>query len=158
MTSKVLLINPEIPSLSKSASPLSLALLWIGSYLDQNGYKVKIVNVQDQENYLNTIKKEMKSSICVGITAMTVQVQNALKISDFIKENDSSIPIIWGGVHPYLFPESTVMDKSVDIVAIREAEHTILELVKHFENGISLNDIGGIAYINKNKEKIRRQP
>jgi len=107
---------------------------------------------------LNVIKKEIKNSIFAGITAMTVQVKNALEISDFIKENDPSIPIIWGGTHPYLFPKPTAMDKSVDILVIREGEHTMLELVKHFENGGSLNDIDGIAYIDKNKEFIQTKP
>jgi len=89
---------------------------------------------------------------------MTVQVPNALEISDFIKENDPSIPVIWGGVHPFLFQESTVRDESVDIVVVGEGEHTMLELVKYFEDGTSLNDIDGIAYMNTDKEFIQTKP
>jgi len=89
---------------------------------------------------------------------MTVQVPNALEISDFIKENDPSIPVIWGGTHPYLFPKSTVMDESVDIVVVGEGEHTMLELVKYFEDGTSLNDMDGIAYMNTDKEFIQTKP
>jgi len=155
---KILLVNPRLPGLSSAYPSLSLSLLWLGSYLDQNGYEVKMINVLNQENYLNIIRKEIKDSICVGITAMTVQVSNALEISDFIKENHPDVPIIWGGTHPFLFPEQTVMDESVDVIVYDEGEYAMLELLEHFKGDKPLNKVKGIAFIDKNGEFKQTEP
>jgi len=129
--SKVLLINPRIPSLSSKGFLMPTGLLWLGSFLDQNGHEVKIINAHGNSNYLKEIKNELGSSEFVGISAMTVQVQNGLEISDYIKSIDSSIPIVWGGVHANLFPEKTLEDKAVDFVIKNEGEYPILALANY---------------------------
>ena len=147
--SKVLLINPRIPSLSSKGFLMPTGLLWLGSFLDQNGHEVKIINAHGNSNYLKEIKNELGSSEFVGISAMTVQVQNGLEISDYIKSIDSSIPIVWGGVHANLFPEKTLEDKAVDFVIKNEGEYPILALANYYEKKGELKNVNGIVFKNK---------
>ena len=149
--SKILLINPKIPSLSSRGFLLPTGLLWLGSYLNQNGHEVKIINAHGNPDYLKEIKNEIRSSTLVGISVMTVQVPNGLEISDYIKNIDPSIPIVWGGVHASLFPKKTLEDISVDFVIKNDGEHPILGLAKHFENGRGLKGIHGIYFKNNGK-------
>jgi len=144
--SKVLLINPMIPTMPKGTRCLSTGLLWIGSYLKQNDYEVKMIDVRNEENYKNLIKREVDKSLCVGVTAMTAQIPNALEICNLIKEKDSDTPIIWGGIHPILFPEGTINDEMVDVSCYGEGEYVMLNLAKCFEGYIELDKINGIAY------------
>jgi len=154
---KVLLINPMIPTMPKGTRCLSTGLLWIGSYLKQKGHEVKMINIRNEPNYIDLIKREIKNSSCVGVTAMTAQIPNALEVCQIIKEKDSSIPIVWGGVHPTLYPKGTVEDELIDVSCEGEGEYPILELVKHFEKGGDLKNIDGISY-KKNGEIIQNKP
>lgn len=129
-----------------------MSVLTVGTFLHENGYSVKILDVVPyhevgDESYLKILEKELDEAICVGISAMTAQVSNALLISQFIKNRRQDMPIIWGGVHPSLFPSQTSKDPLVDFVVYGEGEATTLELVNELEkNGSEFRDIKGIAY------------
>ncbi|MFQ6055214.1 MAG: cobalamin-dependent protein, partial [Methanosarcinales archaeon] len=133
---KVLLVNPKLPSLSREGIVIPTGLLWIASYLKQNDCDIKIVNCHDQKNYKKIIKREINSSLYVGISVMTTQVNSALSISDFVKEIDNSIPIVWGGIHPTLFPEQTLSGRSIDTVVVGDGEDSSLKLVNNFKKGV----------------------
>ncbi len=66
--------------------------------------------------------------LLVGLSVMTAQILPALKISEYVRQHNSSIKIVWGGIHPTLFPEHTLREELVDIVVIGEGEYTALEL------------------------------
>lgn len=143
---KILLINPKILSLSSKGFVLPTGLLWLGSFLEQNGHKTKIINAHGNSDYMNEIKGEINGSDLVGITGMTVQVPNGLEISDYVKDIDPSIPIVWGGPHASLFPRKTLEDKTVDFVVKNDGEYPLLDLANHFENGGELKNINGVFF------------
>lgn len=152
--SKVLLINPSF-NISKSnyETSISVGLLSLASYLDSNGIEVKIVDAVRQENYLEKIKKELPGTGLVGLSVMTMQVSSALEISSMIKDFDSELPIVWGGVHPTLFSEETVKHPLVDATVFNEGEQTLLELIQAFESNGDLKNIPGIAF-SRNGEAV----
>jgi len=143
--SKILLINPLVHRSEITKENLPTGLLWIGSWLIQNDYDVKIIVANNWKD----IEREIKSSLCVGLSTMTRQIPNALEISNFIKDIDPSIPIIWGGVHSILFPEQTCVHESIDIAVTNEGEQTMLELVKHLEGKLPLKEVDGICCYQK---------
>jgi len=148
--SKVLLINPQfnIPRANYDRS-LSMGLLCIATYLDQRGIEVKIVDGARQSDYINLIKNELPNVDFAGISVMTTQLPSALAISKIIKKYNNKIPIIWGGFHPTLFPESTTSHPLVDIAVIGEGEETLWEIINN--KGKNLDSIKGIAFKKKGK-------
>ena len=82
---KVLLINPSF-SINKENydSSVSVGLLSIASYLDNNDIKVEIIDGARQKNYLKLIEEKIKNCNYAGISVMTTQIPNALKIKNFV--------------------------------------------------------------------------
>ena len=149
---KITLIYPYA-DFDKNSDTIQIpyGLFCLGSYLDYKGYKVKIldtrINIKSGDNINKQIIKETKDADIVGFSVLTANIENAIKMSDLIKEN-SKTRIIWGGIHPSLFPEQTCKDKSIDYVCRGEGEEVMDELLK----GLPLKKIKGLVY--KNKEKI----
>ena len=149
MDKKVLLINPDIPSLRTWRLNLPMSLLYVGTYLSHKGYSVHIVdkcNIEDTSNFFSRIKQELGNTIAVGLSVMTEQVANAIEVSRYIRELNPSTPIIWGGVHPTLYTEQTVRAGYVDFAVIGEGEITAYELLQAIEHGMSFKEVRGIAF------------
>ncbi len=139
----VLLINPPFNIEKENYdSSISVGLLCITTYLDSKGVKVKMIDGVRQKNYLELIKKEAKNFDIIGLSVMTMQVSNALEISDVVRKTNQNAKIVWGGSHPTFFPKETAEHKLVDLVCYGEGEETLLELAQ----GKSLKEIKGITY------------
>jgi len=151
---KILLIYPktrEIEATEPYSPPYSLIFL---SYpLIKNGFDVEIIDlrIDKEKKIIKSIKR--KVPLCVGISVMTgPQIQFAIEISKFIKDNNSKIPIVWGGIHPTFFPNEALREKYIDFVVRNEGERTFLELVKKIKDGNNkYNKIKGLSYKKKNK-------
>ncbi len=164
---KVLLINPD-PSPYLPASQVDfgapMAILAIGTYLSKAGIGAKIIDgrIYKGEDIFACIDDNMAETDIVGLSVMTAQIKEALRISAYIKKKYKAAKIIWGGVHPTLFPEQTLASQLVDCVVIGEGEVTAKELVEVIEGAIGkpeLSKIKGIGYkidektvINKRRE------
>lgn len=140
--SKVILVQPKCTG---NIVYIPLGLLHLATILNNNGYEVKIIDTNFEKNYLKLFSKELKDALLVGITVNTSQVKDALEISMAIKSL-SSVPIVWGGWHPTLFPEQTNSDNLVDFVIVNEGEFTLLELVNALESKREFSNIKGLVY------------
>lgn len=139
----ITLVNPRGAIHGKKE--LHMSILYLGTALHRQGYNVQIIDSQI-ENVEKKLKAVISKSDAIGFSVMTDQVKDALKLSDSVKEADPDIPIVWGGVHPTLYPNQTIQDKSVDYAVVDEGELTLLELMSHFEGKTDLKNIKGIAY------------
>src|SRR3989339_55306 len=92
---KIVLINPNFEPSSvyrkgknKLEDSLSIprGLLCVGTYAKQHGHEVKILDIRLHQNYLPVVKQYCQDADFVGLTVMTSQITNALKISGFIKK------------------------------------------------------------------------
>ncbi len=147
----ITLINPKMNEPMEPS--IFMSLLYLATSLEKNGFSVKVVDSQI-ENV--DIEKIVKTSESVGLSVMTAQIRDALRISDAVKSKDPNMPIIWGGIHPTLFPSQTVSDKSVDYVIVEEAENGIVDIVKYIKGEKKLKDVSGLAYKYKGKFRINR--
>lgn len=149
MGKKVLLINPDIPSLRTWRLNVPMSLLYVGSHLSQKGYSVHILdncNIGDTSEFLSRVKQELSDAMAVGLSVKTEQVSNAIEVSKYIREVNPSLPIIWGGVHPTLYPEQTARADYVDFVVRGEGEITAYELLQAIEQGATFDDVKGIVF------------
>lgn len=106
---KILLINPimedydPVHSEFLSEKNVPLGVLCVGSYLSSKGYKVKVFDVNnftEYQTFLNLLDKEMNGALCIGLSVMTSQIPDALRICEHVRDLDPSLKIVWGGVHP----------------------------------------------------------
>ncbi|HPZ07016.1 MAG TPA: radical SAM protein [Candidatus Eremiobacteraeota bacterium] len=119
-----------------------LGLFYIESYLKKHLPLVEVFISTD----VNTVL-EFKPQV-IGISSVTENFCIALKTIEKIK-NLIEVPVIIGGVHISLLPES--LPSTCDIGVIGEGEETILELLKifltsgRFEES-KLKDVKGIVF------------
>jgi len=145
--SKVVLIRPTGNTKHRysGVNRIPLALLYLGTVLKVAGHIVKIIDATTDRDYKTSIIKECYDADIVGITALTSEVKNGLEISKLIKD-EYDISIVWGGIHPSLFPELTCQDSLVDYVISGDGEYALLELVECIEKKEKLNDIASLSY------------
>lgn len=148
----VLLVHPPYVWPNKS-HPLGLA--YIASVLEQKGFEVQIVDMDplgmsaaDLRGHIISNKPKI-----VGISFMTPQYNYAAEILKVVKEIDSNIKTLAGGVHVSALPEKILSIKELDYVVIGEGEITARELVS-FLMGASdkkLQEIAGVGFVRNNK-------
>ncbi len=130
----------------------------ISACLKREGHEVDLFFLPKRftERYenitLNEIVNLTKKSNLIGISLMTNFFDNAIQITQKLKEN-YDIPILWGGIHPTIRPEECL--NYADMVCIGEGEETLVELSNKMEDGYYY-DVRGIWF--KDKEKIIKNP
>jgi anaerobic magnesium-protoporphyrin IX monomethyl ester cyclase len=151
---KIILYNPEAVFFD-----MPLALLAIGSVIDNKKYDVIIIDARVEENVINLIKQHINDAICFGVTIITgAPIKDALYISKKVKQLAPDVPIIWGGWHTSLFPKQPIEENPfIDITVQGQGEITFKELVDHLANKISLDAIRGITF-RKNENIIQNPP
>ncbi len=153
MNNNILLIYPRYTYPRKNP-PLGLA--YLASFMRREGYNPMIVDL-NVDNYsdekLSALVKEF-NPVALGISFMTNQHGECLRLAELIKSSLESVCIVAGGPHVSALPEEILKEcPSIDISVIGEGEMTFLELVNtvnsgethfHHINGICFRDNGGI--------------
>ena len=155
---KILLVMPSVDNgywkkLGKKVGPRSepLSLLYIATYLNQNGHKAEILDCEAEGVSLEDLEENIRKGNydCVGVAMLTPLYSQAVNICKLVKKINSKIKTIVGGSHPTLRPKGTVDDEeSIDVAAIGEAELTFLDLLDAFEGKKELKDVDGIVFRN----------
>lgn len=156
---RILLINPptsDDPGFREYAV-FPYGILFLAAFLEKAGYLVKIY-----DNNIDSRKPEDFVSFnpdLIGFSVLTgVSIGDAIDQSIKFKEILPKTKIVWGGIHPSLLPEQTIIEPYIDYVTVGEGEYTLLELVQHLEKGEpKLHDIEGLVY-KENNEIIKNHP
>ncbi len=127
---------------------MPLALIAVGSALDRSKYEVVIVDGRlDTDPLAKLLSCVDESAVCLGVSVLTgAPIRDALAISRAVKQARPSLPIVWGGWHPSLFPEQCLTEPSVDAVVIGQGEETFAEVVECLAHGQSLEGVPGCAF------------
>ncbi|MEK6647679.1 MAG: radical SAM protein [Candidatus Firestonebacteria bacterium] len=128
-----------------------MGILCLGTYLKENNYDVHLIDsrLYAKDEFESILSKEIKGVFLVGISVMTSYIKEALKVLNFVKQYDSKIKTVLGGIHPSLFPEQTVQHPLVDFVIFGEGELPLLELAKKlYNNEDSFEEIGNLYFKN----------
>ncbi|MBI4335774.1 MAG: B12-binding domain-containing radical SAM protein [Candidatus Omnitrophica bacterium] len=153
----VILINPQI-----GFSP-PFGLLYLGAVLERAGHKVEVVEfnsykVNDFDPERAGLVKEVmdKGPDLIGITCLSAYSKMVKKFIGGLKRYRREIPVIAGGPHATALPES-MLEAGADIVAVGEAEGTILKIVEHYQGRIGTDQIPGISY-KDGSQRVRTNP
>ena len=152
MKNKILLIYPKFHKVDFDAKSYPLGILTIGTLLKKQGCQVKLIDFLVEGNPLDILKEELNDDVlCVGLSVMTPQISNALEISKMVRNYDKNIPIVWGGIHPTLFPEQVIANSLIDFLIKSEGELSFPKLLKFFQGKGNLENIAGLVYKKNNK-------
>ncbi|MEM5806803.1 MAG: radical SAM protein [Candidatus Aenigmatarchaeota archaeon] len=155
---RILLINPNYTSVGGKlrwtiwhTPPLGLA--YIAAILVQEGFEVKILDLNVESKSPLRICEEFKPNI-VGITCTTPVLKSTNDLCKNIKNNFPEIITVVGGAHPSSMPKDMLVNnKSIDFIVIGEGEFTTLEIAENVENeNKNFSKIKGIAF--REGEKI----
>jgi radical SAM superfamily enzyme YgiQ (UPF0313 family) len=128
---------------------LPLACLYLGTVLQQAGYRVQILDERISPTFEQDVERALNGErpLFVGISSMTgMQIRGGLKAARVVRRLAPDVPIVWGGVHPTLCPESTLKDPLCDLVVKGEGEITIVELADCLREGGDLSRVAGIGF------------
>ena len=111
----------------------SFGLRTLSACLKKEGHDVRLVflPMPFTERYEKSILQEIvdisEGAGLIGISLMTNFYDNAIQVTNFIKER-LDVHVIWGGIHPTIRPEECL--NFVDTVCLGEGEGALLELGK----------------------------
>lgn len=137
--------DPKAEDIKWQRMPFSV--LAISSLLVEKGHDVKILDERFEKDVDKKIASLLPNALCVGISAFTgKQIESGIRVAGMVKEKGHSLPIVWGGWHPSIFPEQTASDPNVDIVVCGQGERTFLELVEALSDGAPIDKIQGLCF------------
>ncbi len=158
----VLLVQPPIhKSIDKSyvSTQIPINLGYIAASLEQEGANIKVVDfcVDDfVESDFICLLKEFNPSM-VGFTGMTSSINFVRDIAKLIKQYDSNILTVLGGVHVSAIPKRTMEEiPNIDVGVMGEGEETIKEIYRLKAEEKPLEGIKGTVV--RSGEKIEINP
>lgn len=139
----------------QSSERPKLGLGYLASYLQKyypginkfDAHALKLSLSFASDDLLADIKKY--SPDIVGFSAMTHMFKKQMEKARLVKEK-TGLPVVVGGVHISLIPES--LPKWVDVGVVSEGEEVFLKLLKYFEKSgkLQTEDIPSLVFWKKN--------
>jgi radical SAM superfamily enzyme YgiQ (UPF0313 family) len=112
-----------------------LGIMYMSSYLKENGHEVDLTLLHDFKNFDKLIEYvEEADPDVVGFSVMTPQVEQFRPVSKLIKEKTGRT-IVWGGAHCMFMSEDIMKYGCVDIICVGDGEEAVLTLMDRIEAG-----------------------
>ncbi len=148
----ILLVNPRATRPKNRRFPLSLMAL--GAVLPERvSWRILDGNLQDSDllaESLEEIERRRATADPVTLVAMTVmpgpQLVSAVPLARSLKERFSSIPVLWGGYFPTLYPNPCLNAPYVDWIVRGQGERTFLELLDVLGGKRSSESVAGLGW------------
>ena len=139
---KVVLYNPPAPFYT-----MPLSLIAIGSALDRLAVDVRIIDARIDRDALNTLAREARDALCVGITVLTGEpILGAVEATRLLRKSAPGTPIVWGGWHPSLFARQCIEQGGADVAVSGQGELTFLEIVQRLAEDRDLHGCRGCTH------------
>ena len=136
---------------------ITIGLKYLHCSLLQNGYESTVLYLPDyskrERSGADTIKRfimELDPGI-IGISLMSIEYHAAAGLTGRIKSFAKDTPVIWGGIHPTISPESCLAH--ADYVCVGEGEGTMLDAARAVEKKGSLAGINNLCYLEDGRLK-----
>jgi anaerobic magnesium-protoporphyrin IX monomethyl ester cyclase len=147
MKMHVTLVNPPYPSGSHKHPPFTpLGLGYLAAVLEKNQYEVDVIDCQALNLSYGEFKNELgkRQPNIVGITSTTLTYRSGLQIAKIAKQTCPNCLTVMGGSHVTFWDDKALQEcPELDVIARKEGEYTLLELVQRVEAGKSYHDVTG---------------
>lgn len=146
---KILLIYPKTGKYDAFVKDLPLSVLCAGRSALDAGYELEILDQRVHPSWRNRLLETLQKDppLLVGISVMTGKpISYALALSRLIKKH-SGAPVVWGGIHPTILPETTLQHGAIDYLIRGQGELPLLELARALEHQPApVEAIAGLSY------------
>jgi len=141
---KVLFIYPNL----NAQVGFNYGIAFLSACLKERGHSTALLNINENVGFeldLARIRKEVAAFApdLIGFSVVTNQYRFAREIARDIK-GYCDAPVVCGGIHPTMDPESVLREDCFDYACIGEGEHAIVELADALENGKPTSEIENI--------------
>ncbi|MCK9224270.1 MAG: B12-binding domain-containing radical SAM protein [Candidatus Muirbacterium halophilum] len=141
----IVLINPPVSDKAPFPGKVQMGLASLAHYLKLNNFKVKIIDEDSIEEIFSILHSMYFDIEILGITALSYQVNNSLKIFERVKNKNPDIVTVFGGSAATGIGKKLLNNKFLDIVVLSEGEKAFLSIAQ--KNKYS--KINGIIYKDK---------
>jgi anaerobic magnesium-protoporphyrin IX monomethyl ester cyclase len=151
---KIILVQPE-NGLNESIY-VPLGLISLAAYI-RGDFDVEIIDLRfsSVDKLCNLIEKERP--MAVGFSMLTGNcILQIIEASGKIKNIDSNVKIIVGGIHPTFFPKQTLEHPLIDFIVMNEGEETLKSLLNALKNKTSLAEIKNLGWKENDQIKINK--
>ena len=125
-----------------------LGLLYIASLVREHGHTPHVLDLTARKWSLAQAVEfvtEIDPGL-VGISAKTINIHNAARLAENLKQAGLDCPIVLGGAHITAVPVETLSRfEPFDLGVIGEGELTYLELIRRLQQGDPISDVQGIV-------------
>ncbi len=146
----VLLVSAPVKDVCAHAGlnpPLGLG--YLAAVLREHKYRVSALdfNLAGSSPLLLERIIQQEQPRLLGISAHTETYLSGLRLAQLAKRTRPETAVVMGGTHPTVMYREAAAEPDIDVVAIGEGEHTLLELSDYYVRGRgTLDQIRGIAY------------
>jgi len=139
------------PNLSGCCSILDIGVTCIATFLNERtDHKANIIDYTFKKDkwreYLKKSLNEFKPDV-IGITTTSLFMRYVRQtIEEIRKEYSQTVPIVLGGYHATLNPDSSIAESGVDAVILGEGEYILADYLDALSKGESLEGITGLWY------------
>lgn len=146
---KILLLEP--PTGEKGITTFMyppMGLIALAAYVRQYGHGINIYDANINHANLEGILDYLRSynPDIVGISTMSLTINYAFEIAECIKNFNSKIWVILGGVHPTVCPEHVLSNKNIDAIIMGEGEMAFIDLINAIANSKNFDGIESVGF------------
>lgn len=128
-----------------------LWLIYAAALTEKNGFDVAFIDAParpwNEEQTLSCVAEVAADSKLFVLDTSTPSINSDLRFAEKLKNIYPNSFIVLVGTHPTATVEETMENgKSVDAIARKEYDVTILELSRALKNGTNLADVKGLSY------------
>ncbi|MBK9422541.1 MAG: B12-binding domain-containing radical SAM protein [Bacteroidetes bacterium] len=151
---KVILYNPKAVFYT-----MPLALIALASYLDKNKYEVQIIDGRLEKDPLRKILDSCEGAACFAVSVLTgAPIKDALEMTNQVKKHFPELNAVWGGWHPSLFPDETLLETPINAVVKGQGEIAFEKILEAIASNQSFQGIAGVSYKDKATGEIVHNP
>jgi anaerobic magnesium-protoporphyrin IX monomethyl ester cyclase len=137
------------------------AVALLAPVLEGHGLEVEIIEANIDNLSRDQVKDRIKDygADVVGISNMSLEYwRQAHLCAELVKQVDSNITTIMGGVHPTTMPEKVMEDSNIDFVVLSEGEERLPALLEALgSEELDLSQLNGVCY-RQDGEVVIKQP
>ena len=135
-----------------------LGILYLARMVEEQGYDVEVIDFCAEPLDETRLRKAIRSSDAIGMSVLTFTLENAIKLSELVKEIDSDVPLVIGGPHCSLYPKKSLSTLNADISVEGEGEEVILDIAEALSGKKELCEIHGVHYKKEEEMKAGKPP
>lgn len=139
------------PNLSGCCSILDIGVTCLATFINERtSHRANVIDYTFKraywKEYLDSELKKFNPDV-IGITTTTLFMRYVRQTIAHIRQNYSrDIPIVLGGYHATLNPETSLKEEGVDAVILGEGEYILVDYLDALSRGSPLEGITGLYY------------